>query len=281
MLRLTEVEKQSGVLSAEHLTEALRTFRDVGYVVLENVYSTEFIKEIKAAYNAQLEDYIESRGGIDALNGKTFGKNHIGFFPQMFAPIADTQIVAHPLAVQMLTALLGKDFHSSFFHTNTALPGSGYQAIHRDTLPLFDRSELAAATPVYTLVLNIPLCDFTLENGSTEVWTGTHLIVDDPDDKRPLEERAALLPSTRTNIPVGSLVLRDMRMWHRGVPNNSTEPRTMFALVYHRRWIADETISIPKTTWDSWSDDARHIYRKNRVISDAEHIARKWAHEAE
>ena len=281
MLRLTEAEKQDGSLSAEHLTDASRTFRDVGYVVIDNVYSSDFIAEVKAAYNVQLEAYIQSRGGIDALNGKTFGKNHIGFFPQMFAPIADTQIVAHPVAVQVLNALLGKDFHSSFFHTNTALPGSGYQPIHRDTLPLFSRDELAAATPAYTLVLNIPLCDFTLENGSTEVWPGTHLIVDDSDDKRPLEERAALLPSARTNVPAGCLVLRDMRMWHRGVPNNSTNPRTMFALVYHRKWIADETISIPQTTWDSWSDDARHIYRKNHVITDVEHIARRWPHEAE
>ncbi len=278
-MRVTEAEQQSGSLTAEHLTEALRTFRDVGYVVFENVYSPEFIAEVRTAYDKQMKAYIASRGGINAMDGKTFGKNHIGFFPQMFAPIADTQIVAHPLAVQMMTHLLGKDFHSSFFHTNTALPGSGYQPIHRDTQPLFDRSELGTATPVYTLVLNIPLCDFTLENGSTEVWTGTHLVVDDPDDKRPLEERAALLPSTRTNIPVGSLVLRDMRMWHRGVPNNSRTSRTMFALVYHRHWIADETISIPQTTWDTWGDAARHIYRKNQIIPDADHRARRWAHE--
>lgn len=278
-MRVTEAEKQSGSLTPENLTEALRTFRDVGYVVFENIYSAEFISEVRAAYDEQLTAYIASRGGIDAMEGKTFGKNHIGFFPQMFAPLADSQIVAHPIAVQVLTQLLGKDLHSSFFHTNTALPGSGYQPIHRDTQPLFDRSELGTATPVYTLVLNIPLCDFTPENGSTEVWPGTHLIVDDPDDKRPLEERAALLTSARTNIPAGSLVLRDMRMWHRGVPNNSDASRTMFALVYHRSWIADETISIPQTTWDTWSDAARHIYRKNRVISDAEHIARRWPHE--
>lgn len=273
-------EQQSGLLSAERLTEALRTFRDVGYVVVEDAYTPSFIRQVKAAYDEQLEQHITSRGGEAGLEGKTFGKNHIGFFPQMFAPVADSIVVAHPIAVQIMTALLGKDFHSSFFHTNTALPGSGYQAIHRDTLPLFNRAEFGTATPVFTLVLNIPLCDFTPENGSTEVWPGTHLIVDDPDDKRPLEDRAVNLPSARTNVPAGSFVLRDMRMWHRGVPNTSDSPRTMFALVYHRQWIADETIGIPQTTWENWSDAARHIFRKNRVTPDEEHRARRWAHEA-
>ena len=38
--------------------------------------------------------------------------------------------------------------------------------------------ELGMALPVTRIVVNIPLIDFTLENGCTEIWPGSHLIVD-------------------------------------------------------------------------------------------------------
>jgi hypothetical protein len=275
-MRITESELLAGALSPETLSLSLRTFRDVGYLVLENAYEHAFIDSVRDAYSIALEKYLDSKGGLDALDGKTFGKGHIGFFPALFGPMADTRLAAHPIAVQLMRELLGKNFQCAFYHTNTAMPGSGVQPIHRDCQPLFG-TELQAHHPVATLVLNVPLCDFTLENGSTEVWPGTHLIVDSsPEEKNQLDARAAELPSARTNVPVGSLILRDMRLWHRGMPNHSDASRTMFAIVYERDFIRTPVITIPKTTWDAWSIEAQHIFRFNTVVPDAEHTPRVW-----
>jgi ectoine hydroxylase-related dioxygenase (phytanoyl-CoA dioxygenase family) len=268
-MHVTPAELEAGRLTEGNLRLALRTFRDTGYVVIEGVYDPAFIADFRAAYDAELERYIESKGGIEGINKKSFGQNHIGLHLPLAMPFADPQIVANPIAVQVMSAVLGDDLTCSFYHSNTAYPGSNHQRIHRDYGPIF-RTEFQAATPVTHVVFNVPLCDFTEENGSTEVWPGTHLIVDtDPSDGSAdqLEERAKYLPSLRTNIPVGSIVVRDLRMWHRGMPNNSSEVRTMLALIYQRSWTASHNlVKIPRETWTAWPVEAREIFRTNPVI---------------
>jgi ectoine hydroxylase-related dioxygenase (phytanoyl-CoA dioxygenase family) len=264
-VKITPEERAAGELSPERLRAAVRTFKDVGYVVLEDLYDVGFLRDVRAEYDVLLERYLAGRGGLDAMEGKTFGKNHVGFHPVLVPPMSDERIVAHPVAAQVMAALLGKEFQCGFYNTNTAMPGSGIQPVHRDTEPLFG-AEMSVPHPVTALVVNIPLCDFTLENGSTEVWPGSHLIVDpSPEDAKDLDARAKDLRSERTNLSLGSLVLRDLRMWHRGMPNNADYPRTMIALVYSRGFIRTGTLEIPRSTWEGWGETARHIFRNNRV----------------
>jgi ectoine hydroxylase-related dioxygenase (phytanoyl-CoA dioxygenase family) len=123
--------------------------------------------------------------------------------------------------------------------------------------------------PATAFVLNVPLCDFTEENGSTEVWPGTHRIVDtSPEDGKALNARAEALASIRTNVPAGALVIRDLRCWHRGMPNRSDHARAMLAIVYVRGWLAaGKPLQIPQATWDGWSETTRRIFRNNEVVA--------------
>ena len=273
---LTADEKSNGLLSDKNLAGALRTLRDVGYVVIEDVYDAAFIDELRTAYDELLDQFLEVRGGIEGINKAKkngFGLNHIAMFLPFVSPVADAQVVANPIAVQVMAAVLGDDLTCSFYNSNTAYPGSGYQQIHRDTGLLFG-TELQVPTPPTHIVFNIPLTNFTEENGSTEVWPGTHLIVDkEPADGKALEERARDLASQRTNIPTGSIVIRDMRMWHRGVPNNSQEVRTMLAIVYDRGWLRTiRPVEIPRETWKAWPEVARDIFRYNRIVESVERV---------
>ncbi len=275
-MKLSAEELEQGQLESARLAEAVRTFQDTGLVVLENAYDRDFIAKVRAAYEAELDRFLAARGGLAALEGRTFGKNHIGFFPPLTLPLADARIAAHPVAVQIMKELLGPGLQCSFYHTNTAFPGSEYQPIHRDSSPLFG-TEMSVPHPPVSLVLNVPLCDFTEENGSTEFWPGTHLIVDSiSEEANRLEARAANLPSVRLNLPAGSFALRDLRCWHRGTPNRADYPRAMFAIVYQRGWLASLSITIPQSTWDSWPEAARRIFRKNRVVPDADHRPITW-----
>ena len=275
-MKLTSDELAAGALTPERLTAAVRTFRDTGIVTFENAFDVPFIESVRAAYEAELVEFLAAKGGLAGMEGKTFGRNHIGFFPEWRAPLADAQIVAHSIAVQVMAALLGKNLVCSFYNTNTAFPDSGTQPIHRDTQPLFG-TEFNAPTPPTHIVLNIPLCDFSLANGSTEYWPGTHLIVDAaPEENRNLEARAQAYPSVRLNMPMGSFALRDLRAWHRGMPNLADYPRTMLAIVYQREWVAADTVTIPQSTWDAWPETARRIFRNNPVVSDAEYKPRTW-----
>ncbi|GAB4460435.1 MAG: hypothetical protein OHK0029_24420 [Armatimonadaceae bacterium] len=273
-IALTAEEVAAGELSPERLQEALQIFADTGIVIIENVYDAEFIQRVRAAYDVELDRYLEIRGGLEALEGKTFGKNHIGFFPPLFDPIADEKLAAHPIAVQLMEQILGSDLQCSFYHTNTACPGSGIQPVHRDSGHLYTG---AAVPHTHNLVLNVPLCDFTEENGSTEYWPASHLIPDaDAAATKNYENRAKHLPSIRLNMKAGSLALRDLRAWHRGMPNNADYSRTMFAIVYQRSFLNYKAITIPQTTWDSWGEKAQHIFRRNRVVPDDDHRAMTW-----
>ena len=271
---LTDTELASRELSTYRLYHMCRVLRDTGFVVIENAIDPRLVKHAKAEHDAALDGYLSSRGGLAGLADKTFGTNHVGFFPPIVGAVAAEEIVANPFAVQIMRSAMA-DIRCSFIHTNTACPGSGYQPIHRDTPTLFGIHN--APTPIIHAVVNIPLIPFTLKNGATEVWPGTHWIVDDCEaDGALLEERARFFPSQRTVLPVGALVVRDLRMWHRGVPNPGTELRTMMAIVYQRAFLHEEACNIPQTTWDAWSEDTQKIFRFNDIVPDDAHTQRAW-----
>jgi ectoine hydroxylase-related dioxygenase (phytanoyl-CoA dioxygenase family) len=273
-MHLTREELQSGALEGAKLAAAVRTLRDSGMVVLEDLLDQELVAELRAAYEDQLERHIAAKGGMDGMNQRAFGSNHIGMFLPMVPPFSDVRVIANPIMVQVLEQVIGADFRCSFYHSNTSYPGSGHQPVHRDNQPLFG-VELGVPHPPVAIVVNVPLCDFTEENGSTEVWPGSHLIVDDqPEQAKELEARVAHLASVRTNVRAGSIVLRDLRTWHRGMPNNASYPRTMLAPVYTRGWLHAATqCEIPRAIWEAWPERVRQIFRGNPVVEEVPDLA--------
>ena len=223
-MKISKREIQRQRLDDETLVEALRQVRELGFVVLEQTMSRGWVERMREAWDGHLEGRVQA----DLLN----------------MPFLDPLAIENPWAMQILEVALGEDFWAKLpYHCNSTPPNwPETQVIHRDQLHLF--SDLPIAMPPHMMVVHIPLVDFTEENGSTEVWPGTHLITDheasiDPGDvgrAGGLENRAATLPSLRTNMPAGSTLVRDMRVWHRATPNRTDHRRTMLSLVYHRHF---------------------------------------------
>jgi ectoine hydroxylase-related dioxygenase (phytanoyl-CoA dioxygenase family) len=75
--------------------------------------------------------------------------------------------------------------------------------------------------------------------------------------------------AVRANMPAGSTLVRDMRVWHRAMPNRSDRRRTMLSLVYHRYFptlgyqfkAADP---LPDGAMERVSERARQIFRFNK-----------------
>lgn len=99
------------------------------------------------------------------------------------------------------------------------------------------------------IIANVPLTDFSPANGSTEFWLGTHAhtTADDqyltaPDDPlgpystfiktERLEDRRKIRPPIQPVATRGDITLRDVRLWHAGMPNPSSEHRIMLAVGY-------------------------------------------------
>lgn len=110
------------------------------------------------------------------------------------------------------------------------------QPIHNDAD--FDHPSIP-----FALVVNVPLVTMTPENGSTEIWLGTHnntTIADQEGEhgdrasgrikKHLLDARRETRPPSQPLVKKGSIIIRDLRLWHGGKPNLSTEPRVMLAM---------------------------------------------------
>lgn len=265
-MEISDAEIATGCLTPENMNQATRLLRDAGYVIFEGVLSEQWLEVTRAVFEEEL---------LKLVDGKP-PPEHGGGSPPMSDRFLDPLIIEHPFAIQVIERVLGSDFYSYLpYGCNTAWPGSPVQWIHRDSKHLFP--ELPYALPPATLVANIPLVDFTVDNGCTEVWPGSHLVVDTDQDviddpyTRWSEDKASLLPSVRTVMPAGSLVVRDMRMLHRGMPNETDIIRSMIAVVFFRRFHRIPEV-IPtadlRDGWEGMSERARKIYRYSYYPED-------------
>lgn len=135
---------------------------------------------------------------------------------------------------------------------NTALANTGgmRQPVHKDSN--YDHPRYP-----YMIIANIPLCDFSVENGATEFWLGSHQQTSSNDQKvavkmedlepyglarlgEPIppineeakEQREKFRPPIQPACCRGDVMIRDIRTWHAGMPNNSGAHRIMLALGY-------------------------------------------------
>jgi ectoine hydroxylase-related dioxygenase (phytanoyl-CoA dioxygenase family) len=257
-MRIPSNDIQAGRLSPDTLKLAARELQDVGYVVLEQVLDRGLVERVHKAYDPLFAAHIqkpEIRARIDG------GNMYVGMHLPFTTPFSEETVCANPMAVQVMEAAMGK-IVCGFYHSNTTLQGDEIQPIHIDMSSLLFPG-FPVALPPWLMVVNIPLIDFNLENGSTEVWPGTHLNTNSDD----LLERSATLPSVRTNVRVGDLVVRDLRLWHRGMPNSKPAIRTMLAIVYNAPWFHQTTppIKIPSASWEALSEHAQQIFSINAV----------------
>jgi ectoine hydroxylase-related dioxygenase (phytanoyl-CoA dioxygenase family) len=226
-------ESAAGKISTTHLQQAVDALRTEGYVVLENVVSHEHLDRLRERMDEDSEKLIAAKkwGGAGQLPG------HLQQGPPPFAPFVFSDIVANPFIIQVTRELLGEGLYNSFYNGNTNCPGSGTQPLHGDSRNLWPNMEVAH--PAASVVINISPMDVSEENGSVELWPGSHLEtrVYGRIDEAAEAARRKIAPPVRGNAKKGSALIRDMRLWHRGVPNRSDQPRHMIAMIHNVRWL--------------------------------------------
>ncbi len=225
-MKVTPEERRAGSLSPEALAKAAHSLREAGYVVLEDVFDPEWVTRMRTAASELI--------GAKRLGGKRTPNPQANVPAPRGRPFDDPLAHQNPLAVQVLSQVLGPKILRTEYWIKARLPGGGPdQQVHRDGRLLFP--ELPYALPAWTTAVSIALSDFSAESGATEIWPGSHLTVDaGDDDRRATEERASRWPSTRLSMPAGSLALRDPRAWHRGASNRTHSMRLMLDLHYVR-----------------------------------------------
>lgn len=246
-LSVSASELRAGFLAPETLARAVAALREEGFVVLEDVIAPAHLAVLR---EQMLKDVaaITSRDDVPFQ----FTRGHIQQDPPPHAPFLFEDVLLNPLVIQVTKAILGPGLKNQFYSGNTNLPGSPAQPVHTDSGQLWPNLE--QAHPAYALVVNVPVVDMDEHNGSTELWPQTHLDttmfiqqgdeIKVPADK--LEGQRQIVPPLQPKVRAGSVLVRDMRMWHRGVPNHSDSPRPMIAMIHVVGWWEPRPLYFPK-----------------------------------
>lgn len=246
----TESELATGELSAEHRRIAIEALRTDGLVVLNDVVSHDHLDVL---HERLIADVAALRARADVPYNWNAG--NLQQDPPPFPPYLFADVLLNPYAIAVTSAVLGPGLKNVMYGGNTALPGDQRQPVHADVGHLWPLQTLEVAHPAAQLVVNVATVDVSAANGATELWPGTHreLGVGSGDDIKidpdALEARRAVSPPFQPTLRRGSMLIRDIRLWHAGMPNRTEEPRPMLAMIHTSAWLATGTpLTFPRGT---------------------------------
>ena len=167
-IEVTEEEVAREVLSDGHLREAVGAIRRDGFVILNGVVAHGHLDVLREQMAVDMDLILKAEGVPH-----NFVKGNVQQDPPPFAPFVFRDVVANPWAVQVTKAVLGAGVFNRSCSGNTNVPGSLLQPVHVDERQLWPNLEVAH--PAAQLAVNIALDEVTEENGSIELWPGSHL----------------------------------------------------------------------------------------------------------
>ena len=246
---ITPTPAGASPLAPDQLQAAVRALREDGLVVLNDVIDRSHLAMLR---ERMLDDLQAILDRDDAPYN--FNTGNVQQDPPPFPPYLFRDVLLNDAVVAVTRAMLGPGLKNSFYSGNTALPGGQKQPVHPDVGQLWPNLEVA--TPPFAFVVNVPLVDMTPANGSTELWPGTHrdttMCAQDGDIKVPetaLARRQEIRPPVQPSVRCGSALVRDIRLWHRGMPNRTETPRPMIAMIHWISWWGGaEPVPFPKGT---------------------------------
>ncbi|MCY4376087.1 MAG: phytanoyl-CoA dioxygenase family protein [Spirochaetaceae bacterium] len=228
-------EHAAGRFEAAAVQHAIAALRKDGFLVINDIVEHDHLDRLRERMTGDL-DTIR---GLPAVP-HNFVWGNIQQNPPPDAGLVFRDVVANPFVCQITRELLGPGAFNDYLSGNTNIPGSGLQPVHVDDGQLWP--DLQMAHPPARLVVNVALGDTTAENGAIELWPGTHLdtsMAIGTDTKVPKEQvaaRRAVRGPVQGSTSKGSMLIRDMRLWHRGTPNRSAGTRFMIAMIHSVAW---------------------------------------------
>lgn len=212
------------------LDRAEALFRENGYLVIEGLFTPDQMQRFDAAYR---------RVGAGRLQATNKADRRPLFTVPVEGPFASADLLDNPLLAPLVSRLLGEDHLIAAVSAVASFPGAPDQFLHRDASPLFpspdrpqdDENAVEWQLPPFSITMLVPLIDFTHETGCTRVWPGSHRIAG--------TEAGLRMGSLDPEIRVGSVLLTDGRVLHRGAANRSDRLRPLFYLTFHRAWFRD------------------------------------------
>lgn len=253
-------EKREGCLSQRNMQLALEALHHDGIVMLEDVIPSKMLDVLNERMCKDTHTLI-GRGEEGPFN---YNLGNLQQCPPYEEKYLSPEIFFNPLATSITTAFLGGKPTMSFISSNSAVKAKEGQPIHCDAD--FDHPNIPFAA-----VVNVGLIDMEPKNGSTEIWLGTHKDASVKDQQGAhgerasgrikedlLEQRRSIRPPIQPYVKKGSLLVRDLRLWHAGMPNRTDEIRIMLAMIHFAPWYRQRMkLNLPKSLQSLFEEQSK------------------------
>lgn len=276
IVKVSPEEALLGKLIPQNLERATRAIHRDGLVVLENVIEHHHLDKL----NHKMLDDAKKLQDLGDNSPYNYNKGNIQQDPPLTKEFFTPDIFMNKIGTQVTSSVLGPNPRLTFISGNTALPPTDEtfnksQPVHADAD--FDTPECP-----FALVINVPLIDMTPENGSTEIWLGTqNYSVECQEGKQGerasgrikeslLNKRTTERPCVQPVIKKGSIVIRDLRLWHAGKPNNTNEARVMLAMIHFANWFRNEMYVELSQETKSMIDNNKNLIVQAKYYDDNE-----------
>jgi hypothetical protein len=256
--------------------------REDGFVVLNDVIDLTHLALLR---ERMLEDLPQILARDDAPYNWHTG--NVQQDPPPFPPYLFRDVLLNDAAIAVSGAMMGPGIKNGLYTGNTSLPGEREQPVHVDYAGQL-WPNLDVATPAHGIFVQVPVVAMDATNGGIELWPGTHrdptIHVHRGDSKVPpdrVARRREIVPPLQPSVRWGSILLRDTRIWHRGMPNHTDIPRPMIAMVHWISWWKDRhLVPFPKGT-ESFFEHP-HLQTNARFVDGPiDYIHHSKAHEYE
>ncbi|CAK7234499.1 hypothetical protein SEUCBS140593_008962 [Sporothrix eucalyptigena] len=256
VIRLSDEERDSGVLSDHNLYDSVEAFFRDGFVVLENAIHNDLIDKLNERMLVDTKKLLAGEGlshyaplnNKVAQNGAAAGGN-LSQVPPLEKEWLSPEVFANKHAAKIISCILGPQPEIHFIRSNTLLKNDDRQRVHSDM-------RFEHPTHPFAITQNVCLCDCGPENGMTELWLGTQNTgvevrpqLGEPFiDEAVVVERRAIRPPLYPRVKKGSILVRDLRLWHAGMPNPSDEVRILLTMNYYAGWFKNGAlVSFPES----------------------------------
>ena len=217
-------------VSPDETERAALAIDEDGCVILKGAIPTQPLAALRRRMDRDTHDLLRF---CETIGGNPRQAGHLQQGPPPFADYVFPEVAMNPAVNSVARAVYGERPRLTFYNGNTNCPGSVRQHLHMDGRHSTKPDEPVA--PTTGMVVNIPPGPADLSNGAIELWPGSHRVGvfenHNGVPSRMEEQRRAVRGPVNPRTEPGDVLLRDVRVWHRGVPNPSDRPRHMIALI--------------------------------------------------
>jgi hypothetical protein len=203
-----------------------------GFAVIPYVYSEQTILELNHEHQKYWTAFRDA--GVVNNNGVGSFRRHTVLFLEKgrydldldFGIFRSSKLLDNAIIRSIVDKTI-KSNYICYAGSLPSVPNSENGSWHRDVYSLFDDEKLELSLPIFYITVLIPLGDINRINGATEFIVGSH--------RRRGKSGERIIAEAK----VGSAIVCNGMVYHRGRANRSDTERHVLYVVYCKRWYRD------------------------------------------